>query len=204
MKQNFLIGSVCLLAGVAISFFYFQVIMKAEVDTMSAKIEETDLLNAYQEGFEAAKKLALESPAGKILEAQDEVRGVSGVVTLIEGNRVHIKTESQNPYEVDSLDERIVILSPQTQIYTVNEKSSELRASEMEAFVSQMSANQVVNTDSLPTMPPTPFVRTVVDISSIMEGATINILTEENIKQLKEFTANEIEIYTGVVETLTN
>ena len=70
----------------------------------------------YQAGFNDAKKLVTESPAGMMFRTPDDIRTISGTVTEVNGNRITIHTQSQNPFDDPALADRIVTITSETKI----------------------------------------------------------------------------------------
>ncbi len=146
--------------------------------------------NTYQAGFDAAKKLTLESPMGAMLHTPDDIRGISGTVAAISGNRITIRTQSVNPFEDPSLSERTVVVVNDTKIYKLSQKAPKVMQSEIEAFMKTMQTGK----SGTVATPSEPFTRTKISVSDITVGDIVNVTAIENIKTMKEFSASEIQV----------
>lgn len=147
--------------------------------------------NTYQAGYDAAKKHVLESPLGGMFRAPNDIRTLSGSVTAVSGNRVTIHTTSMNPFEDPSLDDRTIVVTADTKIFKLAQKSPDVFKAEMDTFMKKMQSTKV---GSSPATPPSPSTKTTSDIASITVGATLTVTAVENIKTSKEFSASEIQI----------
>lgn len=168
-----------IIIGAGMSFIYFNQTYK-------------DAKNSYQSGFETAKKRVLESNMGMIFRTPEDIRAISGKVTMISGNSITIHTESMNPFEEITLNDRIITVTKDTKITKISQGDQKAFQAEMETFMKKMQLGK--NTGSLlPPTPPQP-VSAIVDISNIVLGDNITITSLENIKTSKNFTASEIQI----------
>lgn len=145
----------------------------------------------YQAGFDTARARVLESPMGAMFRTPDDIRTLSGSVTAVSGNRVTIHTTSINPFEDPALDDRIIVITTDTKIFKLTQKTQEVYKAEMDAFMKKMQSTKV---SSSPATPPSPSIKTTADLTSITVGATLNVTAVDNIKTMKEFPASEIQI----------
>lgn len=147
--------------------------------------------NTYQAGFDAAKKLVLESPMGMVFRTPDDVRALSGSVTAVNGDKITIHTQSTNPFADPALTDRTITITADTKIVKLSQKDPKVMQAEMAAFMKTMQAGKVT---TKPVTPPTPYTSTVVTSADIAVGATLSVTARENIKNAKEFSASEIQI----------
>lgn len=147
--------------------------------------------NTYQAGFDAAKKLVEESSVGPMLQVSADMRAVSGTVTLVNGNRITIHTQSMDPFIDPSLLDRTIIVSGDTNIINLSPKDQKVMQAEMEEFMKRVQSGETMTQT---VVAPEPFTRVNTSISDITVGAMINVTATENIKTMKEFTASEIQI----------
>lgn len=147
---------------------------------------------SYKAGFDSARKLVEESPTGAIYKIPDDIRAITGVVTKIDGNRITVKSESQNPFVDKNLLERVVVVAKETQITKISRKGDEEFRAKVEEIIKSGATGKGVVTP-LP-LPPEP-TRETVGFSSITVGDTVSITATDNIKDKKEFTASAIEIF---------
>ncbi|MFZ2303951.1 MAG: hypothetical protein WAV98_04165 [Minisyncoccia bacterium] len=146
----------------------------------------------YHAGFDAAKKRVLESPMGMIFNTPDDIRTISGTVTEVNGNRITIRTQSQNPFDDVTLADRIVSIEKDTKIIKISQGDTEAFQKEMEAFMKNAMSKK--DAGAVPPQLPQP-TSVNVDASSIKVGDTLVVAATENIKTMKKFTASEIQIH---------
>ena len=147
--------------------------------------------NTYQDGFNAARKLAEDSDVGGVFRTPDDVRTIFGVVTAIAGNRITIQTQSRNPFDDPALLDRVVMVTPATKITKTSPGDIGAFQAEMEAFIKKTQEGK--GAGLTPPRPPQP-IKTTVEVSSIAEGAALTVTAAENIKTMKEFSASEINL----------
>ena len=124
----------------------------------------------YQAGFAAAKQRVEESSIGNLLRASEDLRSLSGTVTSVAGNRLSLHLSFANPFDDQVLDDRTVLVGTGTKVVKLS----------------------IVPTKE--TLPIRQTTETVVDASAIKVGDVLSVMTAENVKILKEFTASEIKI----------
>ena len=174
-----------LLFGASVVFGYF----KFQTNSPSNSIPSGE--NTYQAGFDAARKLAEDSDVGGVFRTPDDVRTIFGVVTAIAGNRITIQTQSRNPFDDPALRDRTILVTTDTKITKTLPGDMEAFQKEMEAFVKKTQEGK--GAGLTPPRPPQP-IKTAVDVSSIVVGDTLTVTAVENIKNMKEFSAREIQI----------
>ena len=152
--------------------------------------------NTYQAGFDATKKLVLESPMGYIFRTPDDVRSLSGTVTRVDGSSITIHTFSTNPFDDPALADRIITVTKDTKITKISLGDPKVFQAEMEAFMKRVQGGK--GTPALPPTPPQP-TTTTISISGIAKGDILNVTTAENIKTMKTFTASDIQVQPGSV-----
>ncbi|MCF7815522.1 MAG: hypothetical protein K9M10_02035 [Candidatus Pacebacteria bacterium] len=184
MFFNILLVFLGLIIGIGLTFLYFKEPPLQQEESRSPE-------SYYQEGFDAAKKRVLDSNLGSVFITSDDIRSVSGNVTEIKENLISVRVNSLSPFEDPELNERIIVIGPNTKILALVQKSQEVMRAEMEAFAVATSS---IGATSLPT-PPTPFSLIPTEVSNIQVGNLITITAIENIKDIKEFTASEIQVF---------
>ncbi|MFA6077965.1 MAG: hypothetical protein WC724_03005 [Candidatus Paceibacterota bacterium] len=140
---------------------------------------------SYQEGFDAAKKVVLESRFGGAFVVPDEIKTISGKVLEISENRITIETQSNNPFDVVS--KRTVFIDNDTRIYSLSQKDPKVMQSEMDEFMKAVREGKN-------SPPPQPYASSKASIEEIKIGDIINVTATNNVKTLAEFTASEIQI----------
>ncbi len=142
---------------------------------------------SYQEGFDAAKKTVLESSLGGIFTTPEDIKTLLGNVTAIDGNRITIKVQSNNPFDDIALGERTVFIDNDTRIYSLSQKDPKVMQSEMDEFMKAVREGKN-------SPPPQPYASSKASIEEIKIGDIINVTATNNVKTLAEFTASEIQI----------
>lgn len=133
---------------------------------------------AYKEGFSKAEKIFNESYLGKSVAVPRDIRMISGNVRKINsGTSIIVHSVSNNPFSDKNLNDRIVLIEPKI-------------------IISKLKNNQVFGQSS-----------TKAKLSDLIIGSPVNIIAYENIANLKEFKAKEIQIQSqgepGVISTST-
>lgn len=174
------IGTVLIgiIVGIGLSFVYFK--------QAPASIGG----GTYQEGFDTAKNRVLESAMGAIFRTPDDIRTLSGAVTALNGSKITIHIESQNPFDDPALADRTIVITVGTKITKISQGDPKVFQAEMDTFMKKIQSGKVAGS---PPVPPEP-TRTTVGASSIKVGDTITATALENIRTLKEFTASELQI----------
>lgn len=147
---------------------------------------------SYKAGFDSARKLVEESQMGAVYKIPDDIRSIIGVVTKIDGNRITVKSESQNPFVDKNLLERVFLVSKETQITKISREGDEKFRAQMEEFIKNSADGKRVIAP-LP-LPPEP-TRNTVTLSSVVVGNSVSVTATENIKDKREFTASAVEIF---------
>ncbi len=146
---------------------------------------------SYQAGFDNAKSLVENSSLGAAFKTPNEIKQLSGSVTAINGSQLTLKVKSTNPFDDPSLANRTVLLNTSTKVVSLTAKPSATYQAEVDSFIKAQSNTATTSaTKSLPSA----FVSSPVNITNIAIGDSINVLTSQNIKTLKEFTATEVQI----------
>lgn len=176
-KSIVLVFIIGVFIGLGVAFIFFSP-SKVEGDT-------------YQAGFDAAKKLVQNSPLGGMIISQNDIRSFSGTVTAINGNRISVRGQaSSDPFADPSLNNRTVLITKDTKIFTFTLKDAKTMEAEMSAFMKGSDKKGSV----VPPIPPSMSTLTQSDISSIKVESNISVTTTENIKTLKEFSATEVRV----------
>ena len=160
-----------------------------------SKMKKVDETNTYQAGWQAAKaRLAASPQFGPMFNAK-EVYSVSGTVESISGNNISIKINPLNPLDDDNpeLDHRTAMVTASTTIIRMVQRDQKEFQKEMEAF---MKNRQTVSKSGvLPNVnAPSPYLRQEIKVSDLKVGENINVGTNINIKELKEFNVLNINV----------
>ncbi len=150
--------------------------------------------NTYEDGWNAAKaRLAASSQFGVMMSTQSEVMTLRGVVESVSGDKINIKINPLEPLASPTLDSRVVVVTSATKITRIVQPDQKTFQKEMEAFKKSMQTAPQKGTVIKPPeqQPHTKQDAILVDIKV---GDTIIATAVENIKEIKEFTAIEIQI----------
>jgi len=146
----------------------------------------------YTSGFNAAKKIVMDSELGSFFKVEDNIHVISGVITAINGEKITLKSLSAiSPFDTNPIQERKVTITKDTKFFQLSNKDHKVIQAEMAAFI---KAGQKKATTTNQTSNVLPYVETVVPSSTIKIGDIIMVRSSENIKTLKEFTAASIQI----------
>jgi hypothetical protein len=166
--------------------------------------------DTYQAGWEAAKQRLAESNFMPTMIMKDiEIKSVSGSVQKIEGNKITLKIQPLEPLADPDLDIRIIDAS-KAKFYKSVQRDMEEYQKEMDEFNLKIQAqmnSEILTPEELsagviappemnvePIMPPAMFIKKEVSISEIQNNQQITVITEEDIKDKKEFKAIEVSI----------
>jgi len=164
--------------------------------------------NSYQAGWDAAKKRLSDSGLFGI-GMNTEIKSITGEIKEISGDKIIIKIRPLEPLADASLDTRTIVVDSATKMYTLQPKDQTVFLAEMEAYAQKMKINGTQTPMTTPTststptpvapatviLPPDGFIRTTISVSDLKVGQMINILSENNIKEVSEFKASEISYY---------
>ncbi len=150
----------------------------------------------YQAGWNAAEQ--------KLNQAQKEtipieIKGISGTVEKIDGNKLTVKVAQFYPSADSSLNERIVDIDSHTKVFQMVQKNPQEYQKEITDFRKAVQAqieNQPQNGSAQPqtVVPPAPFEKKQISLSDIKVGEQISIISDSDIKTAEEFKAVEIDI----------
>lgn len=148
------------------------------------------LESARQEGFDTAARFINERGFGDTSSTSDSVYVLSGIVTGVQGNRITIHTQSNNPFDDHTLSERTAIVNSDTKIFNTFLKRQSVMQSEMEAFVKAAQADG----SGTQILPLEPFTRIPSDIAGVKVGNRISVIAKENIRAVNVFSVMEVQI----------
>ncbi|MHB0865946.1 MAG: hypothetical protein ACYC1Y_03550 [Minisyncoccota bacterium] len=147
--------------------------------------------NTYQAGFDAAKKLVENSSIGGALQSPDDIRTLSGIVAVVNGNQFTLHVRSTNPFDDPSLSDRTVLIGATTTVIRLVPKDPKVFQAEMSAFV---KTTQSPGSTTQKITPPDPFTRIPATVAEIAVGGSVTVFAAENVKTLKEFSASQVQI----------
>jgi len=147
--------------------------------------------SSYQSGFNASKALVEKSNLGQFIP--NGLSTITGTVTAVQGDRVTIHTDPNNPFADTELAERTVIVDSSTKITKMEPKDPQEFQKEIKAFSS--------SSPTATSTAPYPFTKTVAVVSDITTGSTLVVSASGNIQIAKEFTATTIQIQPSTATT---
>jgi len=179
--------------GISVVVFILGILVGALVFKGSMKTSEgikTD--NTFQAGWDAAKKRLSESERfGSMAVGPTDVRSLSGVVQLVEGNKISIKISPLEPLADPNLDIRIVVAASTTITRNVPRDAATVQK-EMDAFLKSMEKPLLPGKEK--PQPPVSTIKEIGKVSDIKVGDTLVVIAGENIKESKEFNVISIDI----------
>jgi hypothetical protein len=148
--------------------------------------------NTFQAGWDAARKKLAESGLIAPL-ANVEIKDIFGQVAGVKGSQVTLKTTPLDPLADSGSETRIVAVTGNTKIYQLVAKSPEQFQKEMTEFSAKLSkdASQAGLT------PPSSSEKKEASLGDIKVGQGVNVVSDKDIKNLKQFEALEIDIQTA-------
>ncbi|MBU6214471.1 hypothetical protein KGM48_01320 [Patescibacteria group bacterium] len=148
-----------------------------------------ELNQKYQSGFEAAKQLVENSSIGGAFRPATDVRTLTGTVTSVSADRFTLNSPSVNPFDDQSMNIRTVFFSGTTTIVALIPKDPVAYQKEMDVFVRSARLGT-----STPLNAPSSTTEIAKKTADIKVGDAITVIAAENIRSLKEFPADKIEI----------
>lgn len=149
---------------------------------------------SYQKGWDDAKA-RLYAQIGSIANDGVITDMVFGTITNINGNQINIKISSTELLSDPVLDNRIVIINNQTQIYKFQLKNREEYEKELDNYYNENNID--INT-FIPSpdkqLGPDKYEQVLTNSDNLRVGQVINVYANKNIKEIKNFTAKEIVI----------
>lgn len=149
---------------------------------------------SYQKGWNDAK-VRLYAQIGSIANDGIVTDMVFGTIIKINGNQISIKVSSAELLSDPVLDNRVVTVNNQTQIYRFQLKSTEEYEKELENYYKENN----IDVDTFVPSPdkqlgPDKYEQVLVNLENLQVGQVVNIYADKNIKEVKSFTAKEIVI----------
>ncbi|MCK5510992.1 hypothetical protein KAI65_05655 [Candidatus Parcubacteria bacterium] len=149
---------------------------------------------SYQKGWNDAKA-RLYAQIGSIANDGIVRDMVFGTITKINGNQINIKISSSELLSDPALDNRIVTVNNQTQIYKFQPKSKEEYKKELENYYKENNID--INT-FVPSpdrqLGPDKYEQVLTNLENLKVGQVVNVYANQNIKEIKNFIAKEIVI----------
>jgi hypothetical protein len=151
--------------------------------------------NTYSDGWSAAeqrlKTIGLIPPDSEKVE----YKKVSGEISKIDDNMITLKIRPLEALADPSLDERIVKTTSTTSVTKLVLKKPEVLRDELEAF-RKLSQKPNVDPRIIESyVMPDAYIRTPAVLSDLRTGFFVQVVTNDNIKAIKEFFAKEINFY---------
>ena len=150
--------------------------------------------DTFQAGWDAAKKRLVETGFAPEINNEIEVKMVTGEIMGIKDNKINLKINPLTPLADADLDDRIVLINKNSLIYKLVEKNQQKQEEEMKEFEEKIMKNKNLNQEFESPMPPEFFNKEKIKISDIEIGQRVSVMAQKDIKEVKEFTAEEIII----------
>lgn len=178
VSRSVIMSLVMLVAGIALgimfSFVYSQFQKGAEETALANVVDRTSL--NYEAGFNDARILVEESNLKNLFATEDGV--VSGVVTVVEGNRLTIHSESiTNPFLGEASNDKVITVEEGTRIVRFVKNDSEAKTS---------SVGDAQNSPR--------FSVVTVSFADILVGDSLTVTAKEGTEVSAEFVAQEIQL----------
>lgn len=182
--------TVALLVAVFFGGFFISMIVDPYLP-----LQVSNTKKARVQGFSQAEELVRKSSFGGLFRSIDDTRFVSGKVIAINGNKITVHLQNNDPFDETFIEDRIVVISPFTKIIRQTLKD---KAAFQDEVVGPLKNIFTATASRVPTKSPpppsVPFVEIASDISSIQVGDAVFITASLNIKEMKEFNADKITI----------
>ena len=135
-----------------------------------------------------------------------EITSISGEVQQIQGNKISLKISPLEPLADPSLDYRVVEVDEDTEFYRLLEKNEEQYQKEIEEF-DQRTEGEMIGpegevTEAAEIAPPDSYTQEEISLADIEVGQRINVRTEENIKEVKQFKAVSVTVQVVLIEPI--
>jgi hypothetical protein len=147
----------------------------------------TNPTDTFQAGWDAAKQRLTETGFAPLIE-DTEITSVSGEIQEIKDNKISLAIYHFEPLSDPELDNRIIEIDENTKIYQLVEKDQAQFQKEMDEFDKAMQEAQDIST------PPEPYFKREINFSNIEVGQRITAVAQEDIKEVKQFKAIEINV----------
>jgi len=186
------------------------------MDTLSSKtIIIILILISFGFGYFIGSDIATDKTWQKAKERLDEyitwpeemeITSISGEVQQIQGNKISLKISPLEPLADPSLDYRVVEVDEDTEFYRLLEKNEEQYQKEIEEF-DQRTEGEMIGpegevTEAAEIAPPDSYTQEEISLADIEVGQRINVRTEENIKEVKQFKAVSVTVQVVLTEPI--
>lgn len=152
----------------------------------------------FQQGWDAAKERLQET--GYTIDETD-IDYVNGEVTKKEGDKIYIEIDPVTPLSDPALDNRIVVINSDTQIFKLLPKDMEQFEREMDEFDKKMEELESSEGEGaeearkeLLRNEPTPDIKESAEFSEINVGDYLHVKADHDIATERDFEATTVEI----------
>lgn len=154
----------------------------------------------FQAGWQAAKERLNDS--GYYPQVNMEIKNLSGEIKSISDNKISLKIHPLEPLANPDLDNRLVVVDNNTKIYKLGAKSQVEYQKEVTEFNKQIQGINNNSTKPESLTPPQYFNKIPASSTELKVGQMITVLANQDIKNLKEFTAVEISLQSILMPTI--
>lgn len=183
-----LIAIVFLCAGIGAGILIASSLNSEKSDGLNLKYNAPD---TFEAGWEAAKKKIEETPYIPTGAGSEEIKSIKGRITSVESNKITIEARLLNPLDDEKLTTRVVNIGDKTEIIIREEKNMDDIRQEHDEYNKKM---EDYSNGKLPSMPEPPevYIEKNCTIKDLVEGQTVTIESEKNIREALEFNASKV------------
>lgn len=147
--------------------------------------------DSFAAGWEAARE-RLKETGYYFGDVNFPVKEVWGEIKQVNGNQVTVSIKPLDPLADKSLDERTVKVNGQTEIIKKEKKSQTEYENEVAAY--RQDNAELLDGPVLPASYPNLFTERIIGLNELGPGQQVKVLANENIRDIKEFTATAIVV----------
>lgn len=189
LTKNLPIIIISLIVGIALGFLLDPYLPASFSNT------KRSYNDGYTFGFSAAKSVVEKSTVGGFFKSPSEITTISGTITAIKGNVLTIHSqEINNPFEGPSINDRNITIGSTTKVFEIKNKTPEAYKVEIADFMKKKYPPEVAK-----NLYPKPYSRTAIEVSTLKVGDLIGVISATNIKNVKDFTAKEIQLQPSMI-----
>ncbi len=157
--------------------------------------------NSFKAGWDAAMKRFKENGIGPMIDNEIEIKNLQGRIEEIKENKINLKLSYINPLSDPDLDVRIIEID-KAKIYKMEQKDQETFQKEIDEFNKKIKITEKTSITSSPSIqeltplltPPNILVKKEISAADLRVGQQITVTSQNNIKNSKNFSAEEIVI----------
>jgi len=156
--------------------------------------KQIDSSNTYQAGWEAARERLYKTGYLQLPDWQTPIKEILGNINNVSNSKITIITEPLDPLADPDLNNRIVEINSNTKIFHYAKKSKEQYDKELEEFNSKYKEKDWMNKPDSDILPPSNYYLAETVKDDLQTGQQIRVKASQDIKNEKQFIAEEITI----------